>query len=108
MTPEVRTRSAWQESLALAQYLRDYAWAVPVMLTLGLFAAFADTLSVSLAVMFLFSILGQTDDLVAGGGLMARGFAWFNTLFGNAPGLIAGVFLGLILFNALLVYIYQS
>ncbi|HPU16024.1 MAG TPA: ABC transporter ATP-binding protein, partial [Polymorphobacter sp.] len=34
--------------------------------------------------------------------------AWFNTLFGNAPGLIAGVFLGLILFNALLVYIYQS
>ena len=34
---------------------------------------------VSLAVMFLFSILGQTDDLVAGGGLMARAFTAFNT-----------------------------
>lgn len=101
-------RSAWAESLLLAKYLRDYAWAVPVMLALGLFAAFADTLGVSLAVMFLFSILGQTDDLVAGGGLMARAFTAFNDIFGAAPGLIAGVFLALILFNALLLYIYQS
>ncbi|MGL4543413.1 MAG: ABC transporter ATP-binding protein [Polymorphobacter sp.] len=108
MTAAVPARSVWSESLQLARYLRDYAWAVPVMLTLGLFAAFAETLSVSLAVMFLFSILGQTDELVAGGGLMARGFAAFNDVFGAAPGLIAAVFLALILFNALLVYIYQS
>jgi ABC-type multidrug transport system fused ATPase/permease subunit len=106
--PSAPVRSVWNESLRLAGYLRDYAWAVPVMLALGLFAAFADTLGVSLAVMFLFSILGQTDDLVAGGGLMARAFTAFNDIFGAAPGLIAGVFLALILFNALLLYIYQS
>lgn len=108
MTPSSQVRSVWGESLQLAGYLRDYTWAVPVMLALGLFAAFADTLGVSLAVMFLFSILGQTDDLVAGGGLMARAFTAFNDIFGAAPGLIAGVFLALILFNALLLYIYQS
>lgn len=101
-------RSGWLESLKLARYLRDYVWAVPVMLALGLFAAFAETLSVSLAVMFLFSILGEAQELVSGGGLLAGAFIWFNSAFGSSSTLIAGLFLTLILFNALLLYVYQS
>ena len=100
-------RSVWAESLWLAMYLRDYAWAAPTMLILGLAAAVAETLGVSLAVMFLFSVLGQTDEIANGGGVFAAVFQKFEQAFGSDPTLIAMGFVVLILSNALLIYGYQ-
>ena len=100
-------RSVWAESLRLAGYLRDYAWAAPTMVILGVMAAVAETLGVSLAVMFLFSVLGQTEEIASGGGLFASVFRHFESAFGSDPTLIAIGFVVLILGNALLIYGYQ-
>ena len=100
-------RSVWAESAKLATYLRDYAWAAPTMLVLGVAAAIAETLGVSLAVMFLFSVLGQTDEIASGDGLFSAVFRQFENTFGSDPTLIAAGFVVLILGNALLIYAYQ-
>ena len=100
-------RSVWAESLKLSTYLSDYAWAAPTMLVLGLAAAIAETLGVSLAVMFLFSVLGQTEEIASGDGLFAAVFRQFEQTFGSDPTLIAVGFVLLILGNALLIYAYQ-
>lgn len=106
-TREETSRTSWQEGWRLARWIHERRWAGPMMVVLGLGAALADTLSVGLAVMLLFALLGQTDKIAEGGGILARLNDVMQGLFGTDPVMIALVFFALILFNALLVYAYK-
>ncbi len=105
--PRRRPNSAWRESVRLAAHFRAERWALPVMLALGAGAALAETTGISFAVMFLFTLLGQTERLTAGEGLLGEAFRWVGGVFGSDPYLIAALFFGLILVNALMIYAYQ-
>lgn len=94
----------WREVLWLASSTGQYKWAVPLMIFLGLAAAMAEALGVGLAVLFLFSLLGQAHDIVESGGLMAELMVQVEGVFGSNPTLIAGICFVMILLKALLVY----
>ena len=97
----------WQESLRLSRFIKGWTWAAPLMIVLGLGAALADTVGVGLAVVLLFALLGQTDRIAEGGGFLAKIHSTLTDIFGTDPQLIAATFFAMILFNALLVYVYQ-
>jgi len=93
--------------LGLLRLVPGYRWAAPAMVILGVAAAVAETLGVTLAVMFLFSILGKTDELAANAGLFSGLFQRFGNVLSANPMLIAQVLFALIVINALLIYTYQ-
>ena len=105
--PNSASPSSWREALFLAHRVGGHRWAALVMVALALGAALADTLSVGMAVMLLFALLGQSDRIAEGGGILARAHSALEGVFGSDPILIAGVFFALILFSAMLVYTYQ-
>jgi len=100
-------RGLW-EALRLAPHLRAHAWAVPTLLALGAAAAVAETVGVGLGALFLFAVLGRTDALAEGGGLIAAAHARFAWLLDGSPTTLAAIFLGIILINAALIYAYQT
>lgn len=77
------------------------------MVGLGLAAALAETLGISLAVLFLFSILGKTDSLAQVGGPFAGLLQRLQNEAGADPSMIAGALLILILCNAGLLYLNE-
>jgi ABC-type multidrug transport system fused ATPase/permease subunit len=97
-----------REALRLAPHLRAHLWAAPLLVLLGLAAALAETAGVGLGALFLFAVLGRTDALAEGGGLLAAAWARLGGLFDGSPTTLAGVFLGVILLNAGLIYAYQT
>lgn len=102
-----RSTSAMRECLLLARYFPDYRWAVPTMLALGAGAALAETTGITFAVMFLFVLLGQTENLMSGEGILGDAFRWVGGVFGADASLIAALFIVIIIGNALLIYGYQ-
>jgi ABC-type multidrug transport system fused ATPase/permease subunit len=99
--------SAWREMRRLARYLGDQRASAVIMLFLGAGAALAETTGISFAVIFLFTLLGQNERLMASEGLLGDAFRWVGGVFGAEPFLIAGFFFTLILINAALIYAYQ-
>lgn len=99
--------SAWGEVRQLAALFPSRRWVAPTMIALGLGAAFADTLSVGLAVMLLFALLGQGEQIAQGGGLLGRIYETLQSITGSDPITIASLFFVLILGSAALVYAYQ-
>ena len=102
-----RHRSMWSEAGRLVGYFKDFRLTPLLLISLGIAAALSETLGISLAVMFLFAVLGQTEQIEAGGGLLAEFYTRIDALFGGDTSLIAGVFFLLIILNAALVYAYQ-
>ncbi|MFN4128214.1 MAG: ABC transporter ATP-binding protein [Paracoccaceae bacterium] len=96
------------EALRLAPHMGRHLWTVPLLLVLGLFAALAETAGVGLGALFLFSILGRTDAIAEGGGLLAMAYDRFGWLFEGSATVVALVFFGVILLNAGLIYAYQT
>ena len=97
-----------REALRLAPYLLRHLWTVPVLLVLGLFAALAETAGVGLGALFLFAVLGRTDAIAEGSGLLAMAYERLGWLFDGSATTVAAVFLGVILVNAGLIYAYQT
>lgn len=100
-------RSPWEEVVGLTRLFDERVWATPFMIALGLGAALADTLSVGLAVMLLFALLGQNQKIAEGGGILARIHQTIEGVVGSDVTTVAAVFFALILLGAMLVYAYQ-
>src|SRR5258708_33466050 len=49
-------------------------WLLPCLVILGLAAALADSLGISLIVLFLYSIMGRTNEMIATSGIVGRAF----------------------------------
>lgn len=77
------------------------------MVTLGLAASFAEMVGVSVAVMFLFALLDQSETLRGGDGLVAEAFRWTEATIGADMTLIPAAFVIVIALNAALLYAYQ-
>lgn len=58
--------------------------------------------------LFLFSVLGRTDAIAEGGGLLAMVFGRLGWIFEGSSSKVALVFFGVILLNATLVYAYRT
>ena len=106
--PDIAAPHGLREALRLAPYLLRHLWTVPVLLVLGLFAALAETAGVGLGALFLFAVLGRTDAIAEGGGLLAMAYERLGWLFDGSATTVAAVFLGVILVNAGLIYAYQT
>lgn len=100
-------RSVWWEAFRLLRYFKDFRWTPPLLVALGIAAALAETMGIGLAVMFLFAVLGQNEQIEEGGGLLGALYERIDQVFAGDTMMIAGVFLLLILLNASLAYLYQ-
>lgn len=78
-------------------------WTTPALFTLGLLAAFAETIGVTLILLFLYIALGQTDQLPTG--MAGEALAWLAGLFGNSA-LLAAAILAMIVTRAVITYTY--
>jgi len=103
-TAPIDQPSMLRESLWLASTTGRYKWAVPFMVVLGLAAAAAEMLGVGLSVLFLFALLGQGQDIIENGGILAELMLRVESMFGSNPTLIAGIFFAMILLKAIVLY----
>jgi ATP-binding cassette, subfamily B, bacterial MsbA len=94
----------WAEVLKLASHVEGYRWKLVILVALGLGAAFAETVGIGLAVLFLFTILGDPSALGQVDGPLARLVQRFGAEAGADPTLLAGILVILILFSAGLIY----
>lgn len=90
-------RTAWGELRLLAPLVARHGWTAPVVLLLGLAAAIAESVGVSLVILFLYVLLGRGADAIGTGGILGR-------LFGTADAAAGGhtVALGAIIFLLIL------
>ena len=97
-------RSVWKEIARLSTLFPSrYRFAV-LIVGIGILAAICETLSVGLAVVLLFTLLREGDNIDESGGLLGRISAWVIDGFGNQTYLIVGVFLALLTLTALVAY----
>src|SRR5882757_8877738 len=59
-------------------------WFLPCLVILGLAAALADSLGISLIVLFLYSIMGRTNEMIATSGIVGRAFAIITDKIGSS------------------------
>jgi len=83
---------------ALSHVASRYWWAPPTLLVLGLGAALADGISVSLVVLFLYTLIGKADDALLPGGIVSQVFQTAQDLGGKSS-----TALGLLIFAVVLV-----
>ncbi len=83
---------------ALSPIASRYWWAPPTLLALGLGAALADGVSVSLVVLFLYTLIGKADDALQPGGIVSHVFQTAQALVGKGTAA-----LGLLIFAVILV-----
>ncbi len=86
-------KSAFGELWTLTPLLRRHAWAAPTALLLGLGSAIAESVGVSLVILFLYLILGRGADAVAAGGVLGQIFEVVNRVVGGGS-----VALGVLIF----------
>jgi ABC-type multidrug transport system fused ATPase/permease subunit len=98
------SRSTWREAWVLAGYFGSHRWLAALLIGLGLTAALAETVGIGLAVMLLFALLGQGEQLKEGGGLLADLYAIVEAAVGDSVGLVALLFFTIVLVNALLIF----
>jgi ABC-type multidrug transport system fused ATPase/permease subunit len=82
---------------ALSHVASRYWWAPPTLLVLGLGAALADGISVSLVVLFLYTLIGKADDALLPGGIVSQVFRAAQDLAGKGS-----TALGLLIFAVVL------
>jgi ABC-type multidrug transport system fused ATPase/permease subunit len=82
---------------ALSHVASRYWWAPPALLVLGLGAALADGISVSLVVLFLYTLIGKADDALLPGGIVSHVFRTAQDLAGKGS-----TALGLLIFAVVL------
>jgi ABC-type multidrug transport system fused ATPase/permease subunit len=91
----------------LARFVATYARPTPLLLVLGTLSAIAETLGITLVVLFIYSILGHSGDLAADN-LLAMVFSVVNSLVGgNTTALGVLIFISLVV-KALLNFAYGA
>jgi ATP-binding cassette, subfamily B, bacterial MsbA len=103
-----KATSTWREVVALGQHLGAFRWTPLVLVVLGLAAAFAEMLGVTVAVMFLFALLGQNESLRGSDGLVAQAFGAVERVVGTEVTTMPGVLVAVIALNSLLLYLYRG
>lgn len=98
----------WREVAALAVHLGGFRWAPLALIALGTLAAFAEMIGISVAVMFLFSMLDQGAELGGGDGFVARAFRVLESATGADLDLVPLVFVVVIAVNSAIVYFYMG
>ena len=81
----------------LARVASPYWWAPPALLVLGLAAAVADGVSVSLVVLFLYTVVGKAFDAVQSGGVVAHVFRAAQALVGESSTALGVLIFGVVL-----------
>lgn len=97
-------RSVWRNSIWLARESGGIGWNVPAMVVIGLLAALAEVLGVSLAVVFLFALLGDVQRAMASDGLLACLFLLLAPITGDSLGRLAAIIILFIMASAALLY----
>jgi subfamily B ATP-binding cassette protein MsbA len=90
-------RTAWGELRLLTRLIVRHVWAALIVLLLGLAAAIAESIGVSLVVLFLYLVLGRGADAVSSGGVLGR---LFEVMTASAGG--HSVVLGTLIFLLIL------
>ena len=83
---------------SLSHVAAKYWWAPPTLILLGLGAALADGISVSLVVLFLYTLIGKADDAIRPEGIVSQVFQSAQLLVGKG-----GTALGLLIFAVVIV-----
>jgi len=103
-----RLTAPWREFAALAARLGGLKWAPLMLVVLGTLAAVAEMAGISVAVMFLFSLLDQGEALRADSGLVAQAFQMLERVIGADLSLIPAVLVGTIALNSAIVFLYRG
>jgi len=69
---------------ALSHIASAYWWAPPCLVVLGLAVALADGISVSLVVLFLYTVVGKGSEAVQSGGIVSNIFQWARWIAGES------------------------
>ena len=86
----------------LARVASPYWWAPPALLVLGLSAAVADGVSVSLVVLFLYTVVGKAVDAVQSGGVVAHVFRAARSVAGESSTALGVLIFGVVLLRTAL------
>jgi len=98
-------RGTWHDAWVLAGHLGSQRWLALILIGFGLAAALAETLGIGLAVMLLFALLQQGDQLGQADGLISSLYSSISSVLGDGTGLLSLLFFTLILLNAILVFV---
>ncbi len=89
-----RARRAAIEHLSrLLRITHSPRWATPVLITLGLAASFAETVGITLVVLFFYSAMGQIDQASSVGGVLGRALTHASGWFGSSLQMAAVILL---------------
>ncbi|MGQ5702084.1 ABC transporter ATP-binding protein [Sandaracinobacteroides sp. A072] len=100
----MKPASIWTEVLRLVALMDGWRWRLVLLIGFGVAAAFAETLGIGLAVMFLFTILGDPRALDQVEGPLARLFTFMSGSLDAQPDELAIILFLLILLSAGLIY----
>lgn len=89
-------RLSRQQLFELVRLTSGYAWAFPVVVLLGIFSSFADSLGISLIVLFLYTVMGRSAEAADAGGPLGKFFELVTAYIPN-PTYLALIVLCLIL-----------
>ncbi|WP_270934410.1 ABC transporter ATP-binding protein [Falsiroseomonas oryzae] len=101
------TGDVWAELRRLAPLSRQHAWAAPLVVLLGLAAALAESVGVSLVVLLIYQLLGRGADAVGIGGLLGQIYAAAHALAGGSSIALGAMVFSLILGKATLALAYS-
>ena len=104
LTEGSESPSAWHDALGLARSFPARRRAMLLIVAIGTAAALAETVSLGLAVLLLFSLLGERGGIEEAGGLLGRLYELLEVVFGPRPEVLALAFAALILIAAALAY----
>jgi ABC-type multidrug transport system fused ATPase/permease subunit len=92
----------------LARFVAAYARPTPLLLMLGTLSVIAETLGITLVVLFLYSVMGHSADAVGAGGLLASLFRKVDTLVGGNTAALGILILFALVAKALLNFAYGA
>jgi subfamily B ATP-binding cassette protein MsbA len=99
-------RSLGKETGIVWTFTKGYRWAVPILVALGFAASLAETVGISLIVLFLYAVIGTASNASAGGGLLAQIFDAGLAVAGDNRAVLALLILGLVALRAILNLVY--
>jgi len=88
-----KSSSIFQMAHAVAPLVREHGWSTPLLLVYGFASALAESVGVTLVILFLYSALDRTGDAAQSGGILGRLFQFADQITnGNNAAMIALIF----------------
>lgn len=98
--------AAFSDLIRLLAITRKPAWATPALIALGLLSSFAETVGITLILLFVYSAMGQLDAMTAAGGVFGEALRHATSWFGSSPRIAVGILL-LIIARGILAFTYS-